>query len=331
MAKVDVAVVGLDTTGGWRAAADALAGSIARAGATVARITVPPAPRVRTFALTDLTQAWSARAATLRAIAEHDPAAIVYCSVTAALLWPRPGAISLDSVAAENRPGRHGVWQRAVGRRRLAQAPLLLPWSERSLAQPASAHARAIVLPPPIEPPRAPLDGAGRELAAVTYGGDPDKRRLELVLDAWCRARRDGETLVVAGLDGFAPPPGVRSAGRLRHDEFRALLRRARVFVAAPRREDHGIAALEALAEGCVLVTTAAPGPYPALALARSLDPRLVGDGLARSLRLALDEPPPGYGERAAALLEPFAPGSFDRTVAGDVLPRLLPGWSARA
>ena len=67
--------------------------------------------------------------------------------------------------------------------------------------------------------------------------------------------------------------------------EYRALLRRARLFVAAPRWEDHGLAQLEALADGCVLVTTAGPGPYAALPLARELDPRLVGDGLAAAIR----------------------------------------------
>jgi hypothetical protein len=47
------------------------------------------------------------------------------------------------------------------------------------------------------------------------------------------------------------------------------------VFVAAPRREDYSVAALEALACGCRLVTTHPPGPYPPLDLARQLDPRL--------------------------------------------------------
>ena len=56
-----------------------------------------------------------------------------------------------------------------------------------------------------------------------------------------------------------AATPGVRFAGTLRRVEYRALVRRARVFVTAPRREDYGIAQLEALADGAQLVTTATP------------------------------------------------------------------------
>ena len=131
-------------------------------------------------------------------------------------------------------------------------------------------------------------------------------------------------TLVVAGTDELPPADGVQLAGRMAPAEYRALLRRARMFVAAPRREDYGIAPLEALADGCMLVTTPAPGPYPALDLARELDPRLVDQDLARALRVALDDPVLGYAQRAAQLLEPFSREAVDRTVAQEVLPRLL-------
>src|SRR4051794_28621276 len=114
MRRIDVLVVSVGSTGGWRAADRELAAAIARAGATVELVSTPPPPRVRTFALTDLVEARLARRAAQRGIADHDPRAVVYCSVTASLLWPRPGAIFLDSVAAANRPGRHGVWQRPV-------------------------------------------------------------------------------------------------------------------------------------------------------------------------------------------------------------------------
>jgi hypothetical protein len=96
------------------------------------------------------------------------------------------------------------------------------------------------------------------------------------------------------------------------------------VFVCAPRREDFGIAQLEALADGCLLVTNAAPGPYAALPIARELDPRLVGDDLAGSLLTALDDPAPDYAARAQRSLAPFRRETVDRLVAQELLPRLL-------
>lgn len=322
MARTDVLVVSAGSTAGWRMADDALAGAIARAGASVQIVRADRPRRVRTFMLTDFVQARAARSAALRGIAAHDPRAIIYCSITAALLWPRPGAISLDSIAAENRPGRHGIWQRRVERRRLEQTPLVLAWSERALEPHTGQRPETVVVPVPVQ--RATTPSGHRDIAAVTYAGDPVKRRLALVREAWAQARRADETLVIAGLDGAEPANGTRVAGRLAPDEFRHLLTRARVFVAAPRREDYGIAALEALANGCLLVSTPSPGPYPARDIAHELDPRLVGDDIARAIRIALDDPLPDYAERASALLEDFSPSAVDHAVAERVLPRLL-------
>jgi hypothetical protein len=323
--RTDVLVVSVGSTTGWRAAANELVGSLRRAGATVAIVDTGRLRRVRTFALTDFVEARAARRACIRGIAEHDPAAVIYCSMTAALLWSTPGAVWLDSIAADNRPGRHGVWQRVVEQRRLRQAPLLLTMSNRALPprNGGACPGDVVVVPVPVERSGDPT--AVRNVDAVAYAGNPEKKRLDYVLAAWARARRGDETLVVAGTDELPPADGVELAGRLAPAEYRALLRRARMFVAAPRREDYGIAPLEALADGCMLVTTPAPGPYPALDLARELDPRLVDEDLARALRVALDDPVAGYAQRAAELLEPFSREAVDRTVAQEVLPRLLP------
>jgi glycosyltransferase involved in cell wall biosynthesis len=186
-------------------------------------------------------------------------------------------------------------------------------------------HADPVVVPVPVEPSGPLLAGAARDVAALAYAGDPVKRRLDVILAAWSRARREGETLVVAGTDALEPREGVEVAGRLSPQEYRALLRRARVFVAAPRREDYGIAALEALVDGCMLVSTPSPGPYAALSLARTLDPRLVSEDLALAIRAALDDPVSGYHSQAAELLEPFRRAAVDRTIRGEVLPRLMP------
>jgi glycosyltransferase involved in cell wall biosynthesis len=325
--NADILLVCVPSTSGWRAAVSELATALERVGARVRVATAGPVPRVRTFALTDYVEARAARRAAQEALAERLPGAIVYCSMTAALLWPKPGAIWLDAVAAENRPGRHGIWQRVVERRRLADASLVLSMSPRALQAAPWFEGSVVVVPVPVE-----QSGSGpsrRDIDVVAYGGNPAKKRLEFVLDAWSRARREGERLVVAGIDFVPPRPGVEVAGRIAPEEYRALLRRARAFVAAPTREDYGIAPLEALADGCMLVTTPAPGGYPALDLARALDPRLVSDDLVPAIRAALDDPVRGYAERAAALLEPFSRAAVDRVLAADVLPRLLPAWGA--
>jgi hypothetical protein len=322
--RPDVLIVALGGTAGLRASDDAFAASLQRAGASVALARVAAAREPRTFALTDLAWAVPARRAAARALRDARPRAIVYATTTAALLWPEPGAIRFDSPAAANRPGRHGLWQRPVERRRFAAAPLLLPTSAGALAEAPAPHGPAIVVPIPVEPSRG---AAGvRDIAAITYAANPHKKGLDRVLAAWRTARRAGETLVVAGVAG-RDEDGVRHAGMVAPAEYRVLLRRARVFVTAPRWEDYGIAQLEALADGCVLVTNEAPGPYAALPLARELDARLVGDGLARALRIALDDPLDGYADRARALLEPFTPAAVDRVVAEQALPALLEHW----
>jgi glycosyltransferase involved in cell wall biosynthesis len=324
MPRADVLLVSLGSTAGLRAADAELAGALERAGARVALVVARPPRLVRTLALTDLGWARAARAAARAGIAAHDPRAILYSTTTAALLWPAPGAIRYDAPSAANRPGRHGVWQRPLERRRLRAAPLLVPWAPGSLHETPAPHAPEIVVPVPVEPSGRP---AGvRDIAAITYGANPHKKGLDRVLAAWAAARRDGEELVVAGTHRVPPAPGVRDAGRLPRDAYRTLLRRARVFVTAPRREDYGIAQLEAMADGCALVTTAAPGPYAALPLARALDPRLVPDDdhLAGALRTALDDLAPDYAERAAAAIAPYRRAAADRTVAQELLPRLL-------
>jgi glycosyltransferase involved in cell wall biosynthesis len=321
MARIDVLVVSIGATSGWRAADAQLAASLQRAGATVELVQAKPARRARTFALTDFVEARAARAAAERGLAAYEPRAVIYCSITAALLWPRPGAVWLDSIAAENRPGRHGIWQRTVERRRLEEAPLVLVFSPRSLEPLNGIQPETVVVPAAVEGSSA---SDPREIAAITYAGDPVKRRLDVVLHAWSRARRGDERLVVTGIDELRLPAGAELAGRLPPPEFHALLRRSKLFVAAPVREDFGIAALEALAAGCMLITTPSPGPYPARDLARKLDPRLVTDDLPSAIRMALDDPAPAYPERAAELLAPYRRDAVDRVVAEAVLPRLL-------
>src|SRR5512132_4322191 len=133
MSGVDVLVVSLGSTAGLRAADAKLVASLRRAGASVAVVTARAPREVRTLALTDLGWALAARRAARAGVRAHRPRALLYATTTAALLWPRPGAIRFDAPAAANRPGRHGLWQRPVERRRLRAAPLLVPQSPGAL------------------------------------------------------------------------------------------------------------------------------------------------------------------------------------------------------
>lgn len=321
-----VLLVSLGTTAGLRASDEALAQMLETAGAQVQLVRTPATRSVRTLALTDLVQARAAAGAAREALAGSTPDAVIYSTVTAALLAPVPGAIRLDTTAAENRPGRHGLWQRPREARRLAQAPLLIPTDEHSLDPYPELRLRSLVVPIPVDSSGPLTPPAQRDIAAITYAADPEKKGLERVLEAWARARRGDERLLVCGVEPGRLgelPEGVEAPGLLDRDGYRALLRRSRIFVTAPRQEDHGIAQLEALADGCLLVTTQAPGPYPALAIAQRLDPRLAGDDLAGAIRTALDDPAPDYAARAARELAPHRREAVQRVVSGELLARL--------
>jgi glycosyltransferase involved in cell wall biosynthesis len=174
-----------------------------------------------------------------------------------------------------------------------------------------------------------------REIDAIAYAGYPRKRGLDLLCRAWVSAARPGERLVIGGVQrsrglewlrrcGVAEPDGVEWTGPLPREEWLARVAGARIFVNASRREDHGLAQLEALSAGCLLVTVPSPGPYEALPLARELAPELVSGDLAPALRAGLDHPDPAaYATRARELLAPFRAGAIARVVAEEVLPAL--------
>jgi glycosyltransferase involved in cell wall biosynthesis len=359
VSELDVLIVSLGSTGGLRAVDEELLGSLRRAGARAQILSAPAPPPVRTLMLTDLRWALAARRALQAELKRGRPRAIVYSTTTAALLWPAPGAIRFDAAAAGNRRGRHGLWQRPLERRRLLEAPLLLPQSEDALLELPSSlrqridEQRTLVVPVPVEPsgeldrlgdgaidPRNPAlrskrSGSPRpvrDIAAIAYAANPLKKGLDRVLAAWHDVRKPDERLVVAGatpeqLRHARIEPrqeGVEFAGVLAQEDYRALLRRSRVFVCAARREDHGIAQLEALADGCMLVSTPSPGPYVALSIARELDRRLIDEDLAAALRTALDDPVPRYHEHALRALAPLRRVEVDRLVARELLPRLL-------
>jgi glycosyltransferase involved in cell wall biosynthesis len=327
---VDIGLVSLGTTPGLRRADAALADQVRAAGATCAVVPVRVGGLAgklrRNAAVTDLVEAAAARHAA-RAL---DARAVIFSSVTAALLQRTPSvpwAVRFDSTAALNRPGRSGAWQRARERVVLEQASLLLPWGDEV------AHAApGLVVRVPVDE----IAGAEvRDIDAIAYAGYPRKRGLDVLCAAWAKVARPGERLVIGGVErergvawlsrcGVPEPQGVEWHGLVSRDEWLARVARSRVFVNASRREDHGLAQLEALAAGCALVTVPSPGPYEALPLARTLGPELVSDDLGAALRAGLDlDDLESYAAHSRELLGPFRPGVVERVVASSMLPAL--------
>src|SRR5918992_1238023 len=189
----------------------------------------------------------------------------------------------------------------------------------------------------------ARLPAAERERLAVAYTPDVKAKGLDIVCAAWAQAGVEDARLLVFGVDheralahlrrmGVDLPTNLEFRGKTPSAEFRAALRRARAYVGGARWEDFGMAPLEALADGALLVTVPSGGPFEALAMARELATELVApaieaEPLAAALRAAFempDERVARYRARAAELVEPFRPEAVQRAVREEVLPALL-------
>jgi hypothetical protein len=252
-----------------------------------------------------------------------------------------PYAVRLDAPARLNRPGVHNAGLHALERRSLSRARLVLPWSSAALDALPDGAARAVVVPPPVSPSSGPA--AERERLAVAYTPDVKAKGLDVVCAAWAEAALEDARLLVFGVErdraiahlqrvGVPPPAAIEFLGKTPPAEFRAALRRARAYVGGARWEDFGMAPLEALADGALLVTVPSGGPFEALALARRLAPSLVADSvaaepLAAALRLAFAWPPDEierYRATATQLLERFRLTAVQSVVAQEVVPALL-------
>lgn len=363
MAAVDIAIVSLGTTMGWRRGDEALAAHIEAAGASceLRPMRLGAARHLqRSMVLTDVVQALASR----RAAHGVDARAVVYSSITAALLQPlrRPHAVRFDTIAALSRPGSGGAWQRRRERAVLGRADLLLPWSEAAAAAAwravgaaaetggsagaaaASERGRSrpetVVLPCVVDVAAA---GAPDAPDATAYAANPEKRGLDVLCAAWAAGAPEGARLVVGGIDradalrwlarrGVAEPAGVEFAGAVPRERWTALVAGSRVYVSAARYEDWGVAQMEALAAGTPLVTVPTPGPNAALPLARRLAPSLVAGestaaALAEVLRAGLalgNDDRARYAADARRLLEPYSDAALRKLVAEQVVPALL-------
>ncbi len=342
----DLLVVSLGTTLGWRVADRLFLEGAEAAGATTAAVAVGQgaAGRLRRgYPVNDFVEALAARRTVQQALERVQPRAVVFSSPTTALLAPdlgRPYAVRLDGPAALNRPGAINAPIRALERRVLAGARLVLPWSEPAQAALPEGSAPSVVLPPPVE---SSGSHEGDERLAVAYVPDPKAKGLDVVVGAWARAALPDARLEVfaveidraerhLGRHGLTLPESATVRGIVPADEFRAALRRARVLVAGARWEDFGQAPLEALADGALLATVPTPGPFAALPLARELEPRLVADdvsaeALAPCLQAAFALEPDevtAIRARSAELLAPLRSDALVSRLREEVLPRLL-------
>jgi Glycosyl transferases group 1 len=346
----DLLLVSLGTTRGLRLADAQLADMLREAGASVAavstRIGLTDALR-RGYPVNDLVEAVAARRALNAGLRAHSPRALVLSSTTVALLAGRPTvpfAVWLDSPARLNRPGILSRPLHALERRQLARARVLMAHSPGTVAALPPGAAPSVMVPPPVPAaPRCGRDPNLRESFAVAYTPDPKAKGLALLCAAWEQAALPGVRLLIAGIPperahaflerrGAALPRGAELVGMLPQPEFRELLSQALVYVSAVEWEDFGIAPLEALDRGAALVCAPAGGPFPALALARSLASEFVAAdrspmSLARALEAAFSVPPDrlaAYRVAARAALEPYRPEASVARIATDVLPALL-------
>jgi hypothetical protein len=344
----DLLLLSLGTTRGLRIADAQLAAMIARCGASVevAATRVGALDRFRRgYPANDLIEAVASRRALRSALLRLRPRAVIFSTTTASLLAGEPGlpyAVWLDSPARLNRPGLHNSALHLLERRQLARARLVLTLSEPAIAALPAGAAPAVVISPPIHLP--PPRSAAEDPLVVAYTPDPKAKDVALVVRAWREVRTPGARLALTGIEPQAAraflarvgitqlPPRLELAGMLPTAAFRALLRRARVFFASARWEDFGIAPLEALASGAVLAGAPGDGPYPALAIARELEPSFIAqDRRPASVAAALERALGADAGRLAAYrgaarerLGRYSEALVLERLSTQVLPRLL-------
>ncbi len=106
------------------------------------------------------------------------------------------------------------------------------------------------------------------------------------------------------------------------------------MFVSTAKWEDFGVAPLEALDRGAAVVCAPGGGPFPALAIARSLAPEFVAADrdagtVARALEAAFaadDATLAAYRLAAREALGPYRPDASVKRLQDEVLPALLGG-----
>jgi glycosyltransferase involved in cell wall biosynthesis len=362
---VDVLMVRGDTTPGLRRGDDSLAAALRRAGCSVAQVS--PDYRLRrllvisryTGVVPDLAECLDARRATTVALRRYAPRCIIYGAWFGGGLQPKSrlgprSAVRFDSPPSLSRAGRGGVsLLRVLEARMFRTTGYLLPWGVTmppTLQAALPRGANVVPLPVPIGGSGDDLGETPRTEGAVFYAGsNPYKKGLDIGLTAWSAAGLQSTTLAVAGIDReaglrwcdhhkVAVSENVEWVGVVRADAFRRLLRSRSLYLAASRYEDHGLAQLEAMADGALLVTVPSAGPFEPVTIARQLPGELVADtigaqalaaALTRAARLS-EETRAEYRRRARLLTNEYSEETLDKRLQR-ILPSLLNGRPATA
>jgi glycosyltransferase involved in cell wall biosynthesis len=348
---VDVLMVLPGTTPGWRRVDRELTAVLNELGVSTATASTDfrIAGRFRRGVfLTDLAEAAAMRHALTKALRGHLPRALLFTSTQATMLQPRrrlrgATAVHFDEPAASNRAGFGAGFLHALERRSLGHVRLFLPMGVEPSAEVLALEIDKPMVALPVAIAVTWQAWTPREKIAVLYARNPGKKGLDLAVAAWVAAAPEGWRLVVTGVEdaagrrhlarhGVAEPAGLEWAGVLTPEAYAELMASAALFVSASRHEDYGLAQLEAFGAGLTFVTLPSPGPFPALAMARSLDARLVARDLSpQALAMALeagldmsDADRAAYAERASELLRTHSHEELRRRVGEEVLPVLL-------
>jgi glycosyltransferase involved in cell wall biosynthesis len=264
------------------------------------------------------------------------------------MLQPRPrlewAAIRFDLPAAVNRRGFGSGILHALERRAARRVRVLLPWGLDAGVEAADLARGLPVVPLPISIDAPVRNRPDRDPIALAYAGNPEKKGLDTLAEAWACGAPEGWRLIVTGIDadsgrrflerhGIEVPTDLEWAGALESDRYLELLGRASLFLSASRYEDYGLAQLEALAQGALLVTCPSEGRFEALGIQRELDPRLVAadcspDALGKALSVALSlstEERLSLQKRARMHLHAHSRDAVKRRISEEVLPLLMP------
>ncbi|MEO6008097.1 MAG: glycosyltransferase [Vicinamibacteraceae bacterium] len=210
-----------------------------------------------------------------------------------------------------------GGWRRSASRWVLEQAALVWAFSESARREIAArARPRAVAVVPPavdttwFQPAAAPV--ARERLVLSTCAAIGGVAIAQKGLDRLVRAAaalhdvpvvitgalRDTERDVQAFV--ASAPANVSFVGHVTREALRDLYARAAVVAQLSRHEGFGVAAAEAAAMGCALVTTELPVFAEVLGAARTVVPLAAADGeVAAALRLALaaEHSPPRWAD----------------------------------